>query len=109
MEVFVRYNKYWQEGMEMEDSNMSQKMELYYDRPASVWEETIPIGNGRMGGMIWGYRGRRFRGRVLCGGDGWEDNGLFALYFQLGNIAWLQIGYRNFESTEKIDDFRKKQ
>lgn len=66
MEVFVRYNKYWQEGMEMEDSNMSQKMELYYDRPASVWEETIPIGNGRMGGMIWGYRGRRFRGRVYA-------------------------------------------
>lgn len=38
----------------MEDRNTSQKMELYYDRPVSVWEETIPIGNGRMGGRIWG-------------------------------------------------------
>ncbi len=38
----------------MENENISQKMELYYNRPASVWEETLPIGNGRMGGMIWG-------------------------------------------------------
>lgn len=29
-------------------------MNLYYDRPANVWEETLPIGNGKLGGMIWG-------------------------------------------------------
>ena len=29
-------------------------MNLYYDRPADVWEETLPIGNGKLGGMIWG-------------------------------------------------------
>lgn len=33
--------------MIMENKNTSQKMELYCDRPASVWEETLPIGNGR--------------------------------------------------------------
>lgn len=37
-------------------------MELYYDRPASVWEETIPIGKGRMGGMIWGGVSREMIG-----------------------------------------------
>lgn len=30
------------------------QMDLYYDRPASIWEETLPIGNGKLGGMIWG-------------------------------------------------------
>jgi len=29
-------------------------MKLYYKKPANAWEETLPIGNGRLGGMIWG-------------------------------------------------------
>lgn len=29
-------------------------MELYFNRPASVWAEAIPIGNGRLGGMVFG-------------------------------------------------------
>ncbi len=27
---------------------------LYYNRPAKCWEEALPIGNGRMGAMIYG-------------------------------------------------------
>ncbi|MDU2240780.1 MAG: glycoside hydrolase family 95 protein [Paenibacillus sp.] len=27
---------------------------LWYDRPASRWEEALPVGNGRMGGMVYG-------------------------------------------------------
>jgi alpha-L-fucosidase 2 len=27
---------------------------LWYDRPAEIWEEALPIGNGRLGGMIFG-------------------------------------------------------
>ncbi len=27
---------------------------LWYAQPASVWEEALPIGNGRLGGMIFG-------------------------------------------------------
>ena len=29
-------------------------LKLMYTKPAQVWEETLPIGNGRLGGMIWG-------------------------------------------------------
>lgn len=29
-------------------------MELYYKQPGNAWEETLPIGNGSLGGMIWG-------------------------------------------------------
>ncbi len=29
-------------------------MEIYFDKEASQWEETLPIGNGILGGMIWG-------------------------------------------------------
>ena len=27
---------------------------LWYDRPAQLWTEALPIGNGRLGGMIYG-------------------------------------------------------
>lgn len=27
---------------------------LWYDKPAKIWEEALPIGNGRMGAMIFG-------------------------------------------------------
>jgi alpha-L-fucosidase 2 len=27
---------------------------LWYEKPASKWEEALPIGNGRIGAMIYG-------------------------------------------------------
>ena len=29
---------------------------LWYDHPASEWEEALPIGNGRIGAMVYGDR-----------------------------------------------------
>lgn len=31
---------------------------LWYDSPAQAWEETLPVGNGRMGMMPYGHVGR---------------------------------------------------
>ena len=28
-------------------------MELWYDSPAKYWEEALPLGNGRIGAMVW--------------------------------------------------------
>lgn len=39
---------------EMKRINQMNQLNLYYDHPASRWEETLPIGNGKLGGMIWG-------------------------------------------------------
>ena len=30
---------------------------LWYDRPASDWNEALPVGNGRIGGMVYGTIG----------------------------------------------------
>lgn len=35
-------------------SEKYQPLELWYDKPASVWEEALPVGNGRLGAMIFG-------------------------------------------------------
>ncbi|GGA20018.1 glycoside hydrolase family 95 protein [Paenibacillus physcomitrellae] len=32
----------------------NQEWKLYYNRPASCWEEALPVGNGRIGGMVYG-------------------------------------------------------
>ncbi|ANS75218.1 alpha-amylase [Paenibacillus yonginensis] len=32
----------------------NQEWKLYYDRPAACWEEALPVGNGRIGGMVYG-------------------------------------------------------
>ena len=32
----------------------AENLFLWYDKPASVWEEALPIGNGRLGAMIFG-------------------------------------------------------
>lgn len=38
----------------MDTRREAEQMDLYYDRPARIWEETLPIGNGKLGGMVWG-------------------------------------------------------
>ncbi|MFM1868131.1 MAG: Alpha-L-fucosidase, family, partial [Planctomycetota bacterium] len=32
----------------------TQPLELWYDKPASKWTEALPIGNGELGGMVFG-------------------------------------------------------
>ena len=31
-----------------------QSLKLWYTQPASIWEEALPVGNGRLGAMIFG-------------------------------------------------------
>lgn len=33
---------------------ISDNLELWYDKPAEKWTEALPIGNGRLGGMVFG-------------------------------------------------------
>ena len=30
---------------------------LWYDKPAQVWTEALPLGNGRLGAMVFGNPG----------------------------------------------------
>ena len=35
----------------------TQEYKLWYDRPAQVWTEALPLGNGRLGAMVYGTPG----------------------------------------------------
>ncbi|NLO02104.1 MAG: glycoside hydrolase family 95 protein, partial [Bacteroidales bacterium] len=36
------------------EDTLSRDLLLWYDEPAEVWEEALPVGNGRMGAMVFG-------------------------------------------------------
>lgn len=40
-------------GMEMDYEKLVSRADLHYERPVSRSEEGIPIGNGRMGSLVW--------------------------------------------------------
>ncbi|MFT3754634.1 MAG: glycoside hydrolase family 95 protein [Pseudoxanthomonas sp.] len=35
-------------------ASSSQPLRLWYPRPATQWVEALPLGNGRLGAMVWG-------------------------------------------------------
>lgn len=35
-------------------ANADSRYKLWYDRPAEVWTEALPLGNGRLGAMVFG-------------------------------------------------------
>ena len=39
--------------MQNSDKNMNFNT-LWYDRPAARWTEALPLGNGRLGAMVFG-------------------------------------------------------
>lgn len=38
----------------MASSKSGQPLVLWYNQPAKVWEEALPLGNGTTGAMVWG-------------------------------------------------------
>ena len=39
-----------------------QRLVLWYEKPASQWVEALPIGNGRLGAMVFGGKDRSYSG-----------------------------------------------
>ena len=37
-----------------QDAQPTAKQGLHYDSPAMVWDEAMPLGNGLLGGLVWG-------------------------------------------------------
>ena len=35
-------------------SAQQQPLKLWYDKPAAIWNEALPLGNGRLGAMVFG-------------------------------------------------------
>lgn len=41
-------------GCKTSTDNSENPLKLWYENPAKVWEEALPVGNGRLGAMVFG-------------------------------------------------------
>lgn len=41
-------------SLEVFSQDVGENSEYYFTRPATSWNEAIPLGNGRIGAMVWG-------------------------------------------------------
>ena len=67
--------------------NPNPSTDLFYTRPAANWDEALPVGNGRMGGMIFGT----------------PDNELI----QLNEDSLWSGGFRNRNNPKAYDNLEK--
>ena len=60
----------------------AQDLKLQYDQPAKVWEEAIPLGNSRLGAMVYGIPQReeiQLNEETIWGGGPYSNNNPEAL------------------------------
>src|SRR5882762_8979589 len=82
-----------------------QPLKLWYDKPAQVWEETLPLGNGRLGMMPDG--GVTTEKVVLNDITLWsgspQDANNYNAYKKLPQIRELLLQEKNSEAQALID------
>lgn len=54
---FLTYSQSEDMSKQIDNKTFNTESVLWYDRPAKKWEEALPIGNGRLGAMVFGKHG----------------------------------------------------
>lgn len=60
----------------------AQDLKLWYDKPAKIWEEALPLGNSRIGAMVYGIPQReelQLNEETIWGGSPYSNNNPKAL------------------------------
>ena len=52
--------------------NAQNDLTLWYTTPARVWEEALPLGNGRLGAMVFGDTQSRIVAMSFCEPRSWQ-------------------------------------
>jgi len=86
-----------------QQSNISKKISqkefdpatlLWYETPAKVWEEALPVGNGRLGAMVFGSYGEE---RIQLNEDTYWSGGPYTTVVKGGAKALPEIQKHIFE------------
>lgn len=78
---------------------------LHYDKPAAVWTEALPIGNGYMGGMIFGDPFKehiQLNEATLYSGDPSQKYESFDIRKEYNNVMALMDSGKYAEAQEMI-------
>lgn len=66
----------------LQSSLFAQELKLRYNKPANIWEEALPLGNSRMGAMVYGVPQRdeiQLNEETIWGGGPYRNDNLQAL------------------------------
>ncbi|MBN2000056.1 glycoside hydrolase family 95 protein [candidate division KSB1 bacterium] len=83
-------------------SQKEQSLKLWYRQPAQEWTDALPIGNGRLGAMVFGRTDKeriQFNEESLWGGTRINNNNPSALMY-LGQVRQLLLAGDNREALK---------
>ncbi|MFB2121586.1 glycoside hydrolase N-terminal domain-containing protein [Parapedobacter sp. 2B3] len=82
-----------------------QPLQLWYDRPATVWEETLPLGNGRLGMMPDGglVNEKVVLNDITLWSGSEQDPNHYEAHENLGLIQQLLLQGRNDEAEQLVN------
>lgn len=71
----------------------NENLKLWYEQPASEWEEALPVGNGRLGAMVYGGAGEdhiQFNEETLWTGGphDYSNEGASQYLGQIRDLIW---------------------
>ncbi len=79
---------------QVSNAQTENELKLWYKKPAAVWEEALPIGNGRLGAMIFGAPAVdhiQFNEETLWAGEphDYSHPGAYRYLGQIRELLWL--------------------
>lgn len=80
----------------IDSRNFDPSTLLWYKSPASVWEEALPIGNGRLGAMVFGKYGEE---RIQINEDTYWSGGPYSSVVKGGNKVLPEIQQYIFDGN----------
>jgi alpha-L-fucosidase 2 len=80
------------------------ELNLVLTAPIATWDEAIPLGNGLMGGLLWGG-GSTLR-LSLDRGDLWDERPADGMRWELFTYANLikKVGEQDYKNTDDVFD-----
>ncbi len=95
-------------GLRAEQSGANPASTLWYEHPAKHWVEALPIGNGRMGGMVFGEPGAeriQFNEQTLwLGSERTKDMGGYQPFGDLFiEMPGHRVGVSEYRRTLDLD------
>lgn len=81
-------------GISIDNKSFDPSTLLWYRSPASVWEEALPVGNGRLGAMVFGKYGEE---RIQLNEDTYWSGGPYSTVVKGGHEKLAEIQKDIFE------------
>jgi alpha-L-fucosidase 2 len=91
-------------GFTIHTSAQEKKHNLQFDTLAKRWDESLPIGNGMLGALIWEKNGKLRLS--LDRADLWDERPMKGLHREEFSFKWVQeqVAKKQYDTVQKLFD-----